>query len=69
MGHWGLFGNQVIGGHREIATLLGTPRLPWMSDKPYWPAEDITGSQKVVCRTGGNGVDRLLRNAYVTIHC
>jgi len=25
MGHCGLFGKQVISGHREIATLLDTP--------------------------------------------
>jgi hypothetical protein len=60
MGHGGLFGKQVISGHREIATLLGTPRLAWMSDKPCRTAEGITGSPKVVCRTMDKGVDRAL---------
>ena len=27
-------GTQVIAGHREMPTLLSTPRRPWMSDKP-----------------------------------
>jgi hypothetical protein len=52
MGHGGLFGKQVIAGHREIATLLSTPRRPWMADKPRRPAERITGSPHAVCRTG-----------------
>jgi len=49
---------QVISGHREIATLLGTPEPLWMSDKPCRTAEGITGSQPAVCRRGGHGVDR-----------
>jgi hypothetical protein len=50
--------NQVIVGHRESVTLPGTPRLPWMSDKPCRTTAGITGSQQAVCRTGGHGVER-----------
>jgi hypothetical protein len=52
VGHGGPFDKQGIVGHRESATLLGTPRLPWMSGKPCRTAEGITGSQQAVYRTG-----------------
>jgi hypothetical protein len=56
---------QVIAGRCEIATILGIPRLPWVFDKPCRTAAGITGSQKAVCRTGGNGVDRAMNYSRV----
>jgi hypothetical protein len=54
-----LSANQVFAGHREIATLLRTPRWPWTSDQPCRTAERLTGSPHAVCRTGSQGVARL----------
>jgi hypothetical protein len=44
MGHYGPSGKQVIVVHHEIATLLGTPRLLWMSDKPFRTVEGRGGA-------------------------
>jgi len=44
VGYSGPCDNQVITKHREIAPLLGSPRLPWMSDKPCRIVVGIVGS-------------------------
>ena len=41
---WITLGNQVIGGRRELAPLLGTAQGCWLFDKPCRIVADITGS-------------------------